>query len=389
MSPDLDAAQVAVPTDADPRTGLVSRRTVLLFTGAAAAATALESERLYSAISDAWFAPDIEAVPVAVPPELQDKGLSGKNEHYRPDFSRVVAEGISLYEAMGGRPVYRKPPFYITHWEIVKSVVQHYRETGKIQMSAKDKPYHRLVAFSGADFKQTYRMYDNDPGSGTQRLATERLVGASKDEKANIVAATYSEMFLDAKAAIDAARQGGRVSTSVLFAYFLHRNNGDLVPSLLDTTLFLKMAARTHVPTLANNAARKSKFGRIYSNIYDNAQLLSSMFYDEFANAAPLEELLNVVGRESDLNNTKPGPYKDFDPVNRAGLPYHIWNIVTLSACADPPVIQKLVMSYYNAELHGYDRKPAHGRVKIEADFRAARQARRIRALFDRYAVDS
>ena len=45
---------------------------------------------------------------------------------------------------------------------------------------------------------------------------------------------------------IDKARHGSRISTGILLPYFLFRNEGKLLPSLVDITLYLKIMARNN-----------------------------------------------------------------------------------------------------------------------------------------------
>jgi|GEM_PF-2566752 len=359
--------------------------------GTGATATGLGiAEWNNSSLSMAYLKPDFKKLTPTVPPELADKNLSNHNERYSPDFAGIVINGIQAYEQQGGKPFYKKPPYYMGELEMWKSFRRGYDKYGAPDIDTSGRPYEKAINFSGADFKKgTVNLYSHlDPGSSAkqmtdQRLAVAHIQNPQPDGPGEaIVKQTYGQMYNDAKDHIDHIRQGGQVSTSELFTYFLSKSNGDITTSLIDTTLFLKLTARANLKFLLN----RDHFSTGFKPSYDNAKLLSEMFYDEFSSELPLDELVASVDEHSALNDYKGSEnYKDYDPVNRAGTPYHIWNLFMLDACAHPVVSQKIVLGYYGM-VDGI-RLGAHGKIKIEADYHAAEQANQVRAIFNRYEV--
>jgi hypothetical protein len=395
------------PTMENEASTSLSRRRFLAVLALGAAA-GVQSEIEDSSLSWLLFKPDADDIPSEVPAELAQTPIDSKNEHYQPNPVAFLTTAIDTYKQNGGTPFYRKPPYYMSRYDAVIAGVSTPFRAGKGRYP-KEASYSILLNFSRLPYERVNTLYDIDPGSSTQREVKKRLAEAqlpagppmqvSSESTApltnrdTIIAQSYRDTFAEAKAHIDGIRGQGRVSTSELFAYYLHRSGGDIVTSLIDTTVFLKMAARVDMDKLAAIADEPSRLAvedtenaDVYGGARKQADLVASMFYDDFSHELPLESLTKIVPEDSDLNDivlTSDCPLKNFDPVNRAGLPYHVWSLFLMSACADAAAVKKIVSAYFGSP--GVE--AAQGSIKVAADTRIAAQASDIQSALRRYAV--
>jgi len=151
----LEASLAAARQEAEPvvEEPPVTRRAVLRAAGAAAAGFILGTgteEYTDGLPSQLLFSPDTESLPTGMPPELQGKNIDRTNEHYQPDFSKVVEAGVDAYKANGGKPFYKRPDFYISEWDAVKEKIHGYfgSSNGLAVQRDNNTPYQRFMNFS-------------------------------------------------------------------------------------------------------------------------------------------------------------------------------------------------------------------------------------------------
>jgi len=276
-----------------------------LTAGAVAASTvAAKLEWSTSAITTALYGPDPEAVPSEVPAELRGKAIPRTNEHYRVSPMSVLQDGLQGYIGAGGKPFYRRPDFYMSQADALQAALAGTMEDGSIEL-AHSRTTGPMLRFTRNYYTKPFSLLDNDPGT-TSGIAAQRLKDTAQREAernttdntdalakrrhklAADIAETYAGHFADTKDYIDAIKGDGRVSTSELFRYSLDQTEGDIFRSLLDTTLFLKLASRVDITALSHVAQQSAPDKvRIKGATYEGAQLLSSLFYDEFSNQVP------------------------------------------------------------------------------------------------------
>ena len=206
------------------------------------------------------FAPDIDEIPSEIPPQLQGKDIPRNNEHHRTPLT-VIKDAIDSYVKQGGKPFYQKPNYYLSQWEAAKTFVT---QGFDIAFDTTGKPYDNAIKFGAFTYWDVQSIFDSDPGTGAKKLI-ERGLQAIPDpdalivndgriggptKKDQVIARVYGDYFFRAKNYIDQFRGSGKVSTSELLKYFLQNSKGNIVQSLWDTTLFLKLVARVNLDTV-------------------------------------------------------------------------------------------------------------------------------------------
>ncbi len=350
-----------------------------------------------SAISQMLASPDIAAIPSEVPPELRGKDLNTPNEHYRPHIASVLEDAFTTYRSWGGTPHYQRPRYYLTEWRMLCDTFDPSSGINPEKLKAWGKDYSPLLAFSSANFRREKALYTYDPGTSphqqTQALfrargLSERVTddGITITPQQKIITEVYCTFFRDTLQYVRSVGGGAPIPTSLLAAHFLRCNKGDVMTSLLDTTLFLKLAARGNLDKMLGSTMDPSFFLPTAAN----AQLMSELFFDEFSPVLPYDKLVAMVPPQSELNDYGPHhqearhAYKDYDPVNQVGKSYHAWNLIALCAGADPAVMQKITLAYYNPRL--FEDSSAvrqQGRTKVALDMAAVAQANDIRAVIN------
>jgi len=345
---------------------------------------AMYGEENDAALSWAVLGPNVNTIPRMTPPELEGVPLPG-NEHYRENPTDVFWDGLQEYVQAGGSPFYRRPSYYLRQrdmlWVALREDTIGYKDTGK--------PYDALCGFLRAVYIVPSDLYVRDPGSSAQAEVTARIaqtaIPQSHEAIDKIIGETYADFFEQTQSYIDAIRDGGRVSSSKVLTYFLRKNEGNIMRSTIDTALFFKMAARVDIAAL-HGAGESSVV--VFNAARVGADMIARMFYDDFSSEIPLDWLVEHVPASSGLNDMitdKYKPWKDFDPVNRAGTFYHVWSIIMMAGAMDPSSVRRMVAAYYRTSENSatVDRKTAHGRIKVRADRKAAEHAWDIRRVFD------
>lgn len=341
------------------------------------------------------FEPEAAKIPRAVPPQLEGIPIPESNEHYRTPL-HVIQSALSSYEQSGGKPFYKLPEEYLTQFDATKLYV-------KGDILGQDVKQNNIISFSAITFFTFDGIYDVDPGTSVKEQVAQQIAllqepdlvanetGAFGPTQKEVTAAkVYCEFFNRTRTHIDQLRNGGRVSTEELLKYYLHENQGDIVKSMWDSVLFLKMAARVEASVLEHPEDFMYKTNAtINTPSRKNAEILSSMFYDDFSTEVPLEWLLSAVKKDDKELNTddqlQHQEWKDFMPVNRAGTPYHVFNLATWAGVMDPALVEEITTVYYAPIVNSRNSPDAHGRIKVQADYTTARQAREIREVFEKY----
>lgn len=382
------------------RGGQIGRRPVLKalgYGGASVTAAAIGESKLGTLSK--LFQPDTENIRRDIPPQLEGKDIPFHNEHYRSPLD-VVRQGIENYAKGEGTPFYRRPDYYISTPEAIRN----WAESGfKLSFDTQGEPYDAAMMFSAITFLDATELFDYDPGTSFRSEAELRLQFVQDKEEliegsslkhtksTTVIAQAYLENFNRAKEYIDTIRNGDRVSSSELLTYYLKHNQGDIVKSLWDTTLFFKLASRVNLEKLREIAQGLPVENTIINEASrEGAELIASLFYDDFSSEVPLEWLISEIpASDTQLNAAGRDEYtewKDFMPINRSGTNYHIYNIATWGAIMDPNLAETFTTAYYadprfNVTNH-------QGKIKVRADMEAIHQVRYMRSLYNQYQVD-
>jgi len=360
-----------------------------------------------------------EQIVSEVPPELKGKEIPVKNESYRPPLL-ILNEAIALYEKWKetgsslAELSYVRPPNYLDVPSLrdkLKNLIKTDRNINTSDpnflpdlpinlLKSNDQQGHCFIEFTGSQLRNASEISSEDPGTGLMRQVREEYRKVSGTEFDAFLADTElsKEEYLKVEclnwfkgAGTFVEREvakSGRQSTSLLFAYFLYRNKGNLMESLWDTTLWLKIAARNDLETLNFYPKRAG------------AQLLTRLFKDEFSlkisanwvedNTQLDDALLNDIGVQVGMQ------YKDFMPINRVGGLYHAWNIIALAGSMSPLLIKPVVRGISNVSFDKnptgpngeyYDKRllSTAGREKIMADLKVVSHADEFTKLLKKY----
>ncbi len=373
----------------------LSRRDFLKLAGATTGALVLSQTEIGKKVTSLLTGPNTEWISSEIPQELLDKEIPTKNEFYRQPLA-ILNEGISLYESWrkdnNNLPEikYNKPPNYVDEvrmsYLLTKGTPDFLFTNGVL---TNDQPDHNFVEFSMGGVRSFDYIVVANPGTGLVRQIkdeykrkTQKKFDLSTDDQEQFLKANCIQWFDDAKKFIDReVDKKGKQSTSLLFAYFLHKNKGNLSESMWDTTLWLKVAGRNDLQTWEQKPTRQG------------AELLTGMFKDEFSlNISANWVLENVPTNSMTLNSSEKYEnmqFKDFMPVNRAGSFYHPWNILALSTCASPFILKRFTAAQHSylteTSYNGKNSQSPDGREKVKADFEVTGYADEISNLVQSY----
>jgi hypothetical protein len=329
-----------------------------------------------------------------VPPILQNVEIPIKNEQLRQP-QKIVKEALDIYNDWREN----NPQLKRLHWSKPDNFLDYSKITGNFLQATKSKPTDfysnlytsvfsndkrnnkfTLFSASGAD---SYRgIIKSNPGSGIIRKNIEKYRQSRKESNEDLYDAVDEigfqednpDLVNDFKSSINNAvdyikKQGNGkpLSSSVLMAYFLHQNSGNIAESFWDTTLVLKMLARSNLDNFDLKPTRQA------------ADLLASLFLDEFSPEISLNWLSNHIPPTTDKSSYS----KDYQPINKAGVLYHAWNLISWSTCMTPEIARDLTRGYYanNTEK----RREEQGKEKIKTDFKIAAAVPTIARLISPY----
>lgn len=352
-----------------------------------------------------------------IPGSLKNVEIPTANEYFR-DADQIFAEGLKQYEQWKVDNTslpdlfYDQPENYISVAGVWKSYMQQLRvserELGGVDIISTlldylydvgrqyDLPYSSFLASSGKTIDGIESLIVFDAGTGlvaklrnkfSERFGRDndlfnvasgnQFTSEQKQYLNDEVHEWFSDALLYARSIAQSKRD--KISTSVLFAYFLHRNSGNILASTWDTVAWLKVAARNDPSDLK------------FSPNPDKASMLMSIFKDEFSphisanwvidNVDQHDGTLNYLGDHYALPNLK-----DFMPPNRAGGLYHSWNIMALALCMAPALAKRLTASQIDPFVEITPEVwTEYGREKTMADMLTAERLNEVSALAQKY----
>lgn len=390
---------------------------VAAVTGAGAVATVYEVDRKIQNLTE--FLQSLEPLEeVAFTADMQDEiplvlqgvEIPKSNEYYRPP-QKIVQEAFDTYNKWREQNPqlpelnWRKPDNYLSYIKLASNFAQNtitQKEVAGSKLSSgpldlrnnlywaaddNDKPYSNFIRFGWMGISSVDDLIYYEPGSGIVRKAIDKLKGLKRNQGSDLSSRIEKGMFSDQdrtlfteeiKTSIDNAisyiREQGKdkpVSTSLLLAYFLYQNEGNISRSFWDTTMSLKLLCRNNLADLRYKPTREA------------TDLLNSLFLDEFSPEVSFNWLTNnVPSSEIELNDPKKERFKNYQPINRAGGLYHAWNIISWSTCMPPNLALNITRSYF---VQSGDYKAQHGKEKVKTDIRVAAFVRDVAKLIGQY----
>lgn len=221
-------------------------------------------------------------------------------------------------------------------------------------MEANDVPQSSFLKFSVEDINGPKSLIELDPGTGIVDTIVDGIknkFGADPyanpqilDNPAvtNYIDTSISQWFGETQNYILEIKKTRKATVNDLLLNFLIKNNGDIMRSLWDTTLFLKISAR-------NNPADLS-----FGPKLENVKFLARNIQDDFS-----EEPLSTVLKK------KIDPYSPNGIIPRSGILYHTVNIMALEGCMDSSLVNLALQDYY------LGKKQNEGQaIKMSADIR-------------------
>jgi hypothetical protein len=358
--------------------------------------------------------PDVKNIPSEIPQSLQGLEVPTVNENLKT-VNQIMENGLFVYEGWRkknpGLPelVYKKPENYLDVFAMVRSMkkVSSYDPVGLNLINdynlvldtfrENDLPYANYMDGSGGGIDGAMNMVAIDPGTGLvaslkgnfKKLYGEDFDIWSKCKGNSLTDEQLAELESNVQSWFDKATLyvreysesigGKRVSSSILFAYFLNSNKGNILRSIWDTAVYFKIASRNDIPSLK------------YSPSREKADFVGKYFLDEFTESVSVNWVIdNVPKNDKDLNAADKyahPEWKDYMPVNRAGDFYHFWNILGLCSVLSPELAKRLVTTHLTPvdPESGSIVQDEYGRVKTVADVRTVSQAEDISALLATY----
>ncbi|MFA5828575.1 MAG: hypothetical protein WC841_04455 [Candidatus Shapirobacteria bacterium] len=401
----------------------LSRRKFLVTTGLAAVAAVahkpIEASRTLFEINQGYVTGETNtgSITSETPKHIRKEDIPPENEWLK-NADKVLSSGIAIYQhwRKGNpdlpSPHYQKPENYLDVPSVavnLKKQIPHARgEPGNPDFFRNllidcgvekfDKPYARFIGGSGANITSLQELISTDPGTGVVRnirYSMSEKFGSEFDvfrscvsnslteEQHKFIADQFHDWYFGAMNYVEDARAKSSepISTSVLFAFFLHQNQGDILSSAWDTSVWLKILARND-----------PEDGLKRDPNYDRAHLATRIFKDEFSPHLSANWVVDHVGRDDGGLNFVGDPYKmseykDFMPANRAGGFYHAWNIIALSMCMSPFFIKRATATYDVPITWGSGFVfSEYGREKNTADLLVAKRAHKIKGMLRKYS---
>lgn len=360
-----------------------------------------------------------KAMDTIVPDEFRGVELPKKNEYFRP-ADVILQESFDIYNNWR-RDNNDLPSISFTkrdNYLDTRNLVLRFRHLfGEKDNPLEEKFYFRLAAvffgsgveeitqlqidgeiytFSAVSIDSTRQLLQLDPGSGIVSPVIDYLIDKKScsreelyrqlfddlvdDEDLQASTEKISGALLRAKEFFitERAKKTEPLSCSIIIAYFLSQNNGDLYKSMWDSTLFLKMLVRNDLTSIKTEVN------------YDQAVEIAYLFKDEFSPHMSHNWLIeqfqsHVIAPDSPLYLSGPNDaqeLKDFMPINKDGTYYHCLNLMTWAAVSmDPFIVRSVVLAYYNEKIGGFNYQLEHGQEKVEADISTAQSARNIQRI--------
>lgn len=330
---------------------------------ATATEIALATQMLVACAPKGLITPKIEAFQQPSAPEvLSNDRRQGPDQILKNAFDSY--NNLRQANPNLGALEYHKPLNYMDYDNIL----------GKIPtiegMEANDIPQSSFLRFSVEDIHGPKDLIEIDPGSGI----VDKIVGGIKDkfgsdpytdtsifdkpEVVSYIKSSFSEWFSETQNYILEIKRTRKATVDDLILYHLEKNNGDIMKSLWDTTLFLKIAARNDPGDLS------------FGPTLENVKFLARNIQDDFSEE-PLSDVLRTGG----------DPYSAEGIVPRSGIIYHAVNIIALEGCMDSTLVEIALRSYY------FEKGQKGGQAsKMSSDMRVIRYSPKITYVLDMYA---
>lgn len=277
------------------------------------------------------------------------------NSKFR-DISSIVNEGISDYEKSGGKAFFKRVDGYQGS-DFYNAKINEFKNS--IGILPKDpRELASLLTNSFPDDLQRGFLDSNwnissyldalPKAGGMFARLTDSGKGFTSDEVINRVKAESKSFLMEAKNFVEdkVRKKGEPVSSSVLFTYFLDKNEGDISKSLIDTFGFLKFMAR---------------------NDFDNGEFIGSDSNRNKRNIVWMKvNILDEFG-SSNYAQAKNGD----DSINLIGKPYHAWNLVSLLSSFPPEVVTEAGIFRQLTHLDAQGPKKLSSDLRVLADLSA------------------
>ena len=359
---------------------------------------------------------DLDQITSEIPKSLEGKNIPIENEWFK-NIDVVLNEGIALYEEWRVNDStlpelhYKKPENYLNIPSMAYQLKQKVMEApekmdegylGYVDylLDAADEfdmPYSMFFEGSASGISSIQQMVAIDPGTGLVKEIRQSMkekfgnefdvwsacrYGPLTDEQRQFFGEKFQNWYSGAMKYVEGVRtkSSEQISTSVLFAYFLYKNKGDILASTWDTSTWLKITARNDI----NNDLKRDPN-------YDRAKKICSIFKDEFSLTVSANWVIENVDRNDELLNYAEDPYahfqyKDYMPPNRAGGFYHAWNIMALCMSMSSFLAKRMVATQLNPSF-GDDGKrwTEYGKVKSKADMYVVDKADEIDKIVNKY----
>jgi hypothetical protein len=343
--------------------------------------------------------PNVKDIPSEVPPSLLGLEIPKQNENLLP-ADLILKNALSIYEDWHKGtnvlypPVYNRPKNYLNALSLshlVKDSAQTMPISHGLLIDAFYKnnlPYANYSDGAGAGILGTSHLVEIDPGTGLvfnlknefQKLygndfdiwsacTKSTLTETQKGELESAIGVWFNNSTEYAK---NCYRKLGnkRISSSIMLAYFIHNNNGDILKGIWDTATWFKIAARNEIPTLEYNPNRQK------------ADFLNNIFVDESSQTVSINWVIDNVAKDDQILNSSDRTFhpewKDYMPVNRAGDFYHFWTIIGVCAVMSPDLAKRTIGTMLTDSSQ-------YGRVKISTDEETVAKAEKIARLLEKY----
>jgi len=352
-----------------------------------------------------------------VPPQLEGKKIPEHNEYFRR-ADDIFVQGIDQYnewvkdDSNLPIPHYEKPDNFVDAPSLIANMggeidtIQDrwknddfywYVGYGLDAIESYNQPYGMIMDGSSGGITNISDMIHLDPGTGfLQSLRDEmkskygdtfdvweanRTNSLTEEQKLE-VNNKFQKWYYSAREYVSNIRDKSKepISTSILFSYFLYRNKGNILTSVWDTSVWLKIASRND-----------PKHDLHRDPTYERASELCHIFQDEFSPTVSANWVIDNVKPGDGLLNYTENPYdypqyKDYMPPNRAGGYYHAWNIMALSLCVTPLALKRIVAAHSGPALeHNGKYSSEYGQVKTWADMLVVDKSDEILAHTRRY----
>lgn len=366
-----------------------------------------------SANKEAFFGiSDPKKIISEVPPKLSNRDIPVFNENFRKPVA-IIQESFDQYDKWRKESpdlpelYYTRPQNYLDPPSLLaqlgrtvtpEAAIDTQLALGQFQdaLLGNDEPYSRFSESSSGGIDGISTLILNDPGSGWVSqmrdvfkkkygndveiwdLARSGSFTSEQNDSLKSEIERWNSMAQEYVRSERNTQNGKKLSSNVVFSYFLYKNKGNITHSVWDTSNWFEIQARNDIPDLR------------YSPDQTKARYLATNFIDEFSLKISIDWLNDVVDdSDSELweaNTDQKMKWKDYLLINRVGGFYHFWNIVALCGCVSPQFVKRMIASYSktgypNPDGDGYF--STDGREKMSADIELSSYANSILKMYE------